>query len=101
MRIDFLELMPAGDYVKVKEWAEVRGLPVPWLMQIHPDNYPVKSVEWRIVFEMPDGRKEFIRSEDWIAVTHGKQVHGIDWLDVEKNYHLVAPPAPSQDTGET
>jgi len=90
MKIEFRELMPAGDIVKVKEWAALRGLPTPWLMQVHPDKYPVKAVEWRVAFEMPDERVELIRPEDWIAVTPDGQVHGIDWLDVEKNYHLKA-----------
>ena len=37
MKIEFRELMPAGDIVKVKEWAALRGLPTPWLMQVHPE----------------------------------------------------------------
>jgi hypothetical protein len=89
VRIDCIEFMPAGDFNKVLKWAEDRGLPKPWLMQVHPDNYPVDRVETRVVFEMPNGRSEFIRSEDWIGLTPGREVHGIDWLDIEKNYPLT------------
>jgi len=93
MKLEFLEFMPAADLMKVIEWAAKRGLPKPWLMQVHPDNYPVSAVETRIVFDMPNGRSEYIRSEDWIGLAPGFQVHGVDWLDFEKNYHVKPSPA--------
>lgn len=92
MRIDFVELIGAADYEAVKRWALGKGLPAPWMMQVHPNKYPgLKEVEWRIVFDMGD-RVEFIRPQDWVALTADGKIHGIDWLDVEKNYPLQAFP---------
>lgn len=98
MKIEFIEFQPAKDFATVQAWAASKGLPKPWQMQVHPDNYPgwITEVEWRIAFEMPDGRKVMIREEDYIGLDRDGSIHAVDWLDMLKNFEVTATPA----TGE-
>lgn len=92
MQLDFIEFKPVVDLDGVAAWAASKGLPPPGLMQVHPENYPVKEVEWRIVFDMPNGRQEFFRFGDYIGLLADGRIHSIDWLDAEKNYEMTELP---------
>lgn len=88
------EYLHADDLDTINKWLASHGLPGVWLMQVHPDNYGNKEVEFRYCWETPD-RTVYIRPGDVIALhvdypTLTYWISAVDWLWYQKHANVVA-----------